>query len=1114
MRSKALFQCLIALLFLSFLIPLETHAVEVICFEGTFERSAGKPTPASQSFPGAFSGPALVRLWNGSDDAHRISSAEITINGVLVFGPSNFNQKVSYLEAIVTLNEGENNTCEVLLKSKPGGQITIEIVQEVDAEAAAFIGPEGGVVEVTDTDTPIFGAAVHAGPNTIPELLLLTITEGETASPLPIDMEPAGPCVNLGPEGIEFRVPVIVTIPVTSDSKEQTQSLGIAYFNAGSQTWQLVPSLGYATEEKRLIFMTDHFSEYRPVKYTTEGDTFGVEFDIRKDSMAFDNVLDPSIGCPSYSDGVCSAMIAFTKWYYEKVREPATGQHLRCIYPRQVAGNISCSLWYDWPTLGRVWDGITGVLPELYQRIVQKIDMDPIKNSIIKDLKAGEPVNLGIHGTLNGLEDKGHVLLVVGWVQEEVTTGYFDVYDPNDNLRLHRLEYEQIDNIGRLIYDDHTWTNYTDVKVFAVQTLRGVDFAYYHNNPAYPKSDQDNDGIGDNCDPPGFGCCDQCPNTPFSETVNKDGCSISQLLVELEAPENNRTLDPSNGINFGWKRLDHPNEPYFHYFISVKEDADPEDAVFFEGFVGENNEIILYGFEHGKQYFWSVWAVDEYGNWSKARDAGDWGTFSTIPAVPEVPIPPTNLSASYDATNGWNWIAWSPVPGATSYKLYWGTEPGVTKDSEYGGEIFPPSAQFSHTGVVPGWTYYYRVCSVNDASESDLSDEVSAYVTGLPPPLPTTMTRVSVASDGTQANRPSTWAVISADGRFVAFSSMASNLVPNDTNGNFYDVFVHDRQTGTTERVSVASDGSESNDWSYCTSISADGRFVAFSSMASNLVPGDTIGSIDGFVHDRQTGITEYIPGANDAPSAFPLISADGRFVAFSVGPGVFVRERQTGITEEISYAFGRNFGVSSISPDARFVAFNSDILSSGPMDFRRDVFVHDRQTGITELVSVASDGTQSNYQSSGGAISADGRFVVFASQATNLVPGDINGWTDVFVRDRQTGITELVSVASDGGAANSSSYGASISADGRFVVFGSMASNLVPGISGICIFVRDRQTGVTDYISDTNAAESTPPSISADGRFVVFDSRISNLVPNDTNGCLDVFVVGNPLWP
>jgi LPXTG-site transpeptidase (sortase) family protein len=398
-------------------------------------------------------------------------------------------------------------------------------------------------------------------------------------------------------------------------------------------------------------------------------------------------------------------------------------------------------------------------------------------------------------------------------------------------------------------------------------------------------------------------------------------------------------------------------------------------------------------------------------------------------------------------------------------------------------------------------------------------------------------TRVSVASDGTEANGLSTGRTISADGRYVAFSSAASNLVSGDTNG-FRDIFVHDRQTGATTRVSVASDGTQGNNSSHIPSISADGLYVAFESDASNLVSGDTNGTRDIFVHDRQTGVTTRVSVASSGTQANggsynAAISADGRYVAFeSVASNlvsgdtngardVFVHDRQTGTTTRVSVASSGTQGNGNshspaISADGRYVAFHSfsNNLVSGDTNGAIDIFVRDRQTGATTRVSVASGGTQGNSNSEYSSFSADGRYVAFESNATNLVSGDTNGIRDIFVHDRQTGVTTRVSVASGGTQANNNSNTSSISSDGRYVAFHSYASNLVSGDTNgaIDVFVHDRQTGATiraSVASDGTQGNgnSQSPAISADGLYVVFLSFASNLVSGDTNGTWDIFV-------
>ncbi|MBI9050481.1 MAG: sortase [Anaerolineaceae bacterium] len=399
-------------------------------------------------------------------------------------------------------------------------------------------------------------------------------------------------------------------------------------------------------------------------------------------------------------------------------------------------------------------------------------------------------------------------------------------------------------------------------------------------------------------------------------------------------------------------------------------------------------------------------------------------------------------------------------------------------------------------------------------------------------------TRVSLDSSNGQANDQSESPTISADGRYVAFASYASNLVAGDTNGRD-DIFVHDRTTGATTRVSLDSSGGEAiGGGSNYPTISADGRYVAFTSYASNLVAGDTNGADDIFVHDRTTGATTRISLDSSGVQAngysnTPSISWDGRYVAFvstanNLVAGdtngrydIFVHDRNTGATTRVSVdsSNGQGNGDSSIptiSADGRYVAFvsNANNLVAGDTNGTYDIFVHDRTTGATTRVSLDSSGGQASGSSGDSSISADGRYVAFHSAASNLVAGDTNGRTDVFVHDRTTGATTRVSLDSSGGQANAQSESPTISADGRYVVFESDASNLgaVDTNGAADIFVHDRNTGVTTRVSlDSSGgqanAQSESPAISADGRYVVFESDASNLVAGDTNGATDVFV-------
>jgi Tol biopolymer transport system component len=370
--------------------------------------------------------------------------------------------------------------------------------------------------------------------------------------------------------------------------------------------------------------------------------------------------------------------------------------------------------------------------------------------------------------------------------------------------------------------------------------------------------------------------------------------------------------------------------------------------------------------------------------------------------------------------------------------------------------------------------------------------------------------RVSVSSAGVEGNNFSSNPSITPDGRYVAFVSGASNLVANDTNG-VWDIFRHDTATETTIRVSVDSAGNEGNNLSSFPSVSAEGRYVAFQSGANNLVPNDTNGAADIFIRDTVSNETTRILGPNgqepDGSSSGPVITPDGRYVAFSsvasnltmdnpnmcppsCNGDIYVYDTVTGVNELISVndpPVSCPDGSADISDDGRFVVWKADCHRdpdyNPPCYLSDQIFLRDRTLGTTTLVSVADDesfpllgGCPQTSPGEAGlswnpSISGDGRYVVFASEANNLVPGDTNicapvfatlpTCADVFVRDLQLGTTERVSVSSSGNQ--------------------------------------------TDERSDPTVAAA----ISGDGSYIVFHTGATTLVANDLNGQLDVFLRG-----
>jgi Tol biopolymer transport system component len=404
----------------------------------------------------------------------------------------------------------------------------------------------------------------------------------------------------------------------------------------------------------------------------------------------------------------------------------------------------------------------------------------------------------------------------------------------------------------------------------------------------------------------------------------------------------------------------------------------------------------------------------------------------------------------------------------------------------------------------------------------------------------------AVSATGSGQLRSGGGVSISGDGRYVVFNSNVGDLVPADTN-NDYDVFVRDRWTGTTSRINLSSTGQqtpadgENAGSSGGGSISADGRYVAFQSEARNLVSEATFGARSIFVRDRWAGTTRLVSVSADGTpiatdSSEEQISGNGRYVVYSrldrIGDGdentvadVFRYDLRTATVRSIPTSttwswMDVNGPRPQISADGRYVAFASDaVLTPGDTNGVQDVFVHDFVSGVTRKVSRSHTGGQTTADSYPGAMSADGRYVVFASTDATLVRGDTNGRSDVFVHDLRTGSTRLISVSSTGVQGDGMSYEwMTVSGDGRYVGFGSLAGTLVPGDTNglLDVFVHDRRTARTQRISEPNrggesAGESLGPIISADGRQIAFTSTALLLGGGEDSG-IHNYVYARPL--
>ena len=399
---------------------------------------------------------------------------------------------------------------------------------------------------------------------------------------------------------------------------------------------------------------------------------------------------------------------------------------------------------------------------------------------------------------------------------------------------------------------------------------------------------------------------------------------------------------------------------------------------------------------------------------------------------------------------------------------------------------------------------------------------------------------------------------ISADGRYVVYESRANNLVANDTN-TVSDIFVRDIQTGVTSLVSINSAGSGSgNEESIKPTISANGRIIIFQSFASNLSPIDTNNKLDVFARDLQTGTTQVVScnvgctasgNGNSLTANVPKdkapranISNDGRIVVFEsfatnlvtipmAGSGfteVFARDLQTGTTTLLSVNMQGTMSVGGevpvISGDGRFAVFQSSApnITANDSGFGLDLFRRDLQTGVTAMVSTTIANTGSNGPSNFGyfpVISTDGRYITFQSNAQGYVANDSNNGYDAFRRDMETSTTVLISGTTNGNTGvGNDALGAVMSSDGRYVAFIGSGSNFVstPDTNNRGdVFLRDVNAGTTTLLSTNLAGTAAAnngadyPVISADGRFIYFESSATDMVPNTIFG-INIFVVAN----
>lgn len=411
--------------------------------------------------------------------------------------------------------------------------------------------------------------------------------------------------------------------------------------------------------------------------------------------------------------------------------------------------------------------------------------------------------------------------------------------------------------------------------------------------------------------------------------------------------------------------------------------------------------------------------------------------------------------------------------------------------------------------------------------------------------------RASVGTGDVQGNGPSYHANTSYDGRYVAFESYAQNWVYDGpaNQPNYADIFLRDLETDQTSKLTTGLVGGTANDKSFGPTLSFDGRYIVYDSYASNLVQGDTNGAnpwaVDGldiFLYDQVLGTTQRVSlnyaGEQIMGNSAGLISGDGRYIVFaSDGPNVmsatsttnvshfYIRDWQTGAIERITNPMdGGDPGVLAISPsyDAQYIAYSADGGNIVPNDTNNalDIFLYNRQTGTTTLVSKSLSGSSGNGPSNQPQITPSGNYIVFMSFASDLVPGDTNNVEDIFLYETATGNIQRVSVSENGQEANGKNREPAICEGGRYVAWTSSATNLIAGDNNgfmdvyfydvVKDEIRLASVDTNGFPADNNAHRS---SLSPDCRYIAFASDADNIILNDTNGLRDIFM-GRLIWP
>jgi uncharacterized protein (TIGR02145 family) len=671
-------------------------AVEVTNYNGTFVRGSGATLTETITFPGV-EGVAVLRLSNGAEDdsMEKVSSAILKINGIDIFSQDDFDQNVSYLEREIQLIEGQNSI-SVEVRGKPGGAITIDIVQSVKANAAAIIGTDGGTIEVLDQESLMYGVKVEIPQGAVSSETLITISDGtdtnDPQSDTP-DISDAFFRIDLGPSGTKFNKPVIISIQyidldsdgiVDGTTFDEEKIYAFISNDQLATGWESLKIISKDLVNNTITVETTHFStivlsgsiKYDYPSYSGCGvpgyEKFFTKYGILNPScyqrlnlhlyflrpyqelMAQKNIYNKRVdNSLEANDWIINAS-AVAGYFSSAIQLGMTPTNTFAFgadlisalqtNTEDFARHMGIEEGDTWAEIGGIWVGLGNCfLFEIYKSVpcADKLFFESL-NTVTRFLATIDVFRFNKRLNEINIADEYLRLFYISNASQEEMALNLKISPSSSRIQI-------IEKIAEYaVLHDAAWPfpdyNMDEVIAWIARSQEAVTIIRQN-------IDYDLDGIPnyiDNCpsnanfdqadsDGDGVGnLCDKCPSTPVGEIPNEDGCSISHLTVETESPKNGDQI-PYEQYLFTWKPLDLTNECTLKYFFSVWKDSEPEDILFREAYSEENDKFILLdGFEPATKYFWHVWAVDQNGVWSKANPAGDWSFFTTsFPPSPE-----------------------------------------------------------------------------------------------------------------------------------------------------------------------------------------------------------------------------------------------------------------------------------------------------------------------------------------------------------------------------------------------------------------------------------------------------------------------------------------------